>query len=92
MTGTLVTLVVMAWRQEALLRDTIAAAFAQTYQPLEILLSDDASPDGSFAVMQEMAAAYDGPHRVRLNCNPVNLGLIGHINRVFELAEGAYRL
>ncbi|MBL9057591.1 MAG: glycosyltransferase, partial [Rhodobacteraceae bacterium] len=48
-----VTLVVMAWRQEGLLRETIAAAFAQTYQPLEILLSDDASPDGSFAVMQD---------------------------------------
>ncbi len=89
MTGTLVTLVVMAWRQESLLRDTIAAAFAQTYQPLEILLSDDASADGSFAVMAEMANAYTGPHRVRLNRNPVNLGLIGHINRVFELAEGA---
>lgn len=89
MSGTLVTLVVMAWRQEALLRDTLAAALAQTYQPLEILLSDDASPDASFAVMEEMAAAYAGPHQIRLNRNPVNLGLIGHINRVFEMASGA---
>ena len=88
MTGTLVTLVVMVWRQEPLLRETIAAAFAQTYQPLEILLSDDASPDGSFAVMQDMAAAYSGPHRITFNRNPANLGLIGHINRVFELAGG----
>lgn len=72
-----------------MLREVIECAFAQTYQPLEILLSDDASPDGSFAVMEEMAAAYQGPHRVRLNRNPANLGLIGHVNRVFELAEGA---
>jgi glycosyltransferase involved in cell wall biosynthesis len=84
----LVSLVIMAWRQEPLLREVIAAAFAQTYQPLEIVLSDDASPDGSFAIMQEMAGAYTGPHIVRLNCNPQNLGLIGHVNRVFELAQG----
>ena len=63
--GELVSLVVMAWKQEALLPKVIAAAFAQTYQPLEIVLSDDASPDGSFAVMQEMAAAYRGPHLIR---------------------------
>ncbi len=86
--GELVSLVVMAWKQEALLPKVIAAAFAQTYQPLEIVLSDDASPDGSFAVMQEMAAAYRGPHLIRVNQNAENLGLIGHVNRVFELASG----
>ena len=85
----LVTFVVMAYRQEAMVRDAIAAAFAQTHSPLQILLSDDNSPDGTFGVMQEMAAAYHGPHTVKLNRNPTNLGLIGHINRVFELAEGA---
>lgn len=84
-----VSLVIMAWSQEALLPEVIAAAFAQTYQPLEIILSDDASPDGSFRVMEEMAAAYRGPHLVRLNRNPQNLGLIGHVNRVFELSTGA---
>lgn len=87
-TGALVSLVVMAWRQEALLPGVIAAAFVQTYQPLEIILSDDASPDGSFAVMQAMAAAYRGPHQIRLNRNDPNLGLIGHVNRVFDLAQG----
>ena len=87
--GELVTLVVMAWNQETMLREVIECAFAQTYQPLEILLSDDASPDGSFGLMQDMAARYHGPHRVRLNRNAENLGLIGHVNRVFELAAGA---
>ena len=53
--GELVTLVVMAWNQETMLREVIECAFAQTYQPLEILLSDDASPDGSFGLMQDMA-------------------------------------
>ena len=60
----------------------------RTGPPLEILLSDDASPDGTFSVMQAMAAAYAGPHRVVLNRNEQNLGLIGHLNRVMELASG----
>lgn len=83
-----VTLFVLAYRQEAHVRAAIEGAFAQTYQPLEILLSDDCSPDGTFAVMQEMAAAYRGPHKVVLNRNPSNLRLIGHLNRVMSLATG----
>lgn len=84
----LVTLAVIAYRQEAVVGEAIAAAFAQTHQPLEILLSDDCSPDGTFAVMERMAADYAGPHRLLLNRNPQNLGLVGHVNRVFDLAAG----
>ncbi len=84
----LVSLFVLAYSQEEHVRAAIAGAFAQTYSPLEIILSDDNSPDRTFAIMEEMAAAYDGPHRIVLNRNPINLGLIGHINRVMELASG----
>jgi glycosyltransferase involved in cell wall biosynthesis len=80
------SLVVMAYRQEAFIADTIAAAFAQDHPDLEIVLTDDSSPDGTFRVMEEMAAAYQGPHKIVLNRNPQNLGLIGHVNRLFDLA------
>lgn len=86
----LVSLFVLAYRQEDHVRAAIEGAFAQTYAPLEIILSDDCSPDGTFAVMEEMAAAYDGPHRVVLNRNPVNLGLTAHVSRVMEIAQGAF--
>jgi glycosyltransferase involved in cell wall biosynthesis len=86
----LVTLFVLAWRQEGFVREAIEGAFAQTYEPLEIVLSDDASPDGTFAVMQEMAAAYSGPHEVVLNRNPENLGLTAHVSRVMALASGGF--
>lgn len=89
-TAPLVSFFVLAYRQEAHVRAAIEGAFAQTWSPLEIILSDDCSPDGTFAVMEAMAAAYDGPHRVVLNRNPANLGLIGHINRVMEIATGAF--
>ena len=80
----------LAYRQEAHVAAAIAGAFAQTWPPLEILLSDDASPDGTYRVMQAMAAAYAGPHRVVLNRNEQNLGLIGHLNRVMALASGDF--
>jgi glycosyltransferase involved in cell wall biosynthesis len=80
------SLVVMAYRQEAFIADTIAAAYAQDYPDLEIVLTDDCSPDGTFQIMERMAAAYTGPHRLVLNRNPQNLGLIGHVNRLFDLA------
>lgn len=84
----LVTFFVMAYRQEALVREAIEGAFAQTYAPLEIILSDDNSPDGTYAVMEAMAAAYRGPHRVILNRNPVNLGIAAHIDRIMALSSG----
>ena len=90
MTRPLISFVLVCYKQEHFVREAVAGAFAQTYSPLEIILSDDCSPDGTFAVMEEMAEAYRGPHRVVLNRNPKNLGMIGHINRVVELAQGEF--
>ncbi|MCA9494687.1 MAG: glycosyltransferase family 2 protein, partial [Myxococcales bacterium] len=84
----LITFFVVAFNQEAFVREAIAGAFAQTWEPLQIVLSDDASKDGTFAIMEEMAAAYDGPHRVVLNRNPTNLGIGEHVNACMALAEG----
>lgn len=86
----LISFILVCYKQEHFVREAIEGAFAQTYSPLEIILSDDCSPDGTFAVMEEMAKAYRGPHRVVLNRNPKNLGMIGHINRVVELAQGEF--
>ena len=84
----LLTLVVLAYRQAPLIDAAIASALAQTGEPIEILLSDDASPDDTFARMQAHAAAYRGPHQVIARRNPVNLGLGGHVNAVMQAARG----
>jgi glycosyltransferase involved in cell wall biosynthesis len=84
----LLTLVVLAYRQAPLIDAAIASALAQTGEPIEILLSDDASPDDTFARMQAHAAAYRGPHQVIARRNPVNLGLGDHVNTVMQAARG----
>jgi glycosyltransferase involved in cell wall biosynthesis len=83
-------LVVMAYKQEAFIEATVAAALAQDHPGLEIVLSDDASPDATYQIMSSMAASYRGPHRIVLNRNPRNLGLIGHVNSLFQLTEADY--
>lgn len=84
-----VSFILLAYNQERFIREAVEGAFAQTYSPLEIILSDDCSSDLTFAVMQEMAAAYKGPHAIRLNRNETNLGLIEHFNRAYRLSSGA---
>lgn len=86
----LITLAVIAYRQEAYIREAVAGALSQTYAPLEIILSDDGSPDATYAVMEEMVRDYSGPHALRLRRNEKNLGLIGHLNAVLEEASGEW--
>ncbi len=83
------TIYVMAYNQEKDVRIAIASALAQDYPVLEVILSDDASTDNTFSIMEEMAQSYDGPHRVVLNRNPRNIGICRHINRIFEMSSGA---
>ena len=82
--------VLIAYRQEKFVRAAVEGALAQTYSPLEIVLSDDCSPDGTFEIMKELAAAYKGPHRIILNRNEINLGIAGNFNRAVSLASGKY--
>jgi glycosyltransferase involved in cell wall biosynthesis len=88
MSNPLLTLFVCAFNQEKFIRKAVEGALAQTYSPLEIILSDDCSADGTFGIMEEMAAAYRGPHQIVLNRNTKNLGIGGHVNRIVELSHG----
>lgn len=90
MDNPLVTFALLAYNQEDYIRAAVEAALAQTYSPLEIILSDDGSKDRTFNIMQELAAAYQGPHQVIVRRNEPNLGLAAHINAVWALAKGEF--
>jgi len=84
----LVTFALFAYNQEKYIREAVEGAFSQTYEPLEIILSDDCSSDRTYEIMQEMAEGYRGSHRVRLRRSEVNRGLGIHIRYVVEIARG----
>lgn len=83
-----VTYALFAFNQERFIRQAVEAAFAQTYKPLEIVLSDDCSSDQTFAIMRDMAANYHGPHQVRLVRNATNLGVLAHVIARGREAQG----
>jgi hypothetical protein len=86
----LVTFTVSTYNQERFIREAVEGAFAQTYSPLEILLSDDCSTDQTFAIMRDMAATYRGPHKVVLNRNARNMGVTEHINYLTQAMSGEF--
>ncbi len=79
----------MCYRHAPFVERAVRSALRQQGEPLDLLISDDASDDETFAIIEQTVAGYDGPHRVRLNRNDANLGM-GHFNRVLELSEGEY--
>jgi glycosyltransferase involved in cell wall biosynthesis len=84
----LVSMLLIAYNQQATIGEAIAGALAQTYRPLEILVSDDASSDGTHAAMVAAVAAYAGPHRVLVNRNESNLGIGAHLSLLVGKARG----
>ena len=84
----LVSMLLIAYRQPDTIARAIRAALAQTYSPLEIIASDDASDDATFAAMQAALAGYGGPHRIVLNRNPTNLGVGAHLSHLVGLSSG----
>lgn len=86
--GLLVTFALLAYNQERFIAEAIRGALSQTYQPLEIILSDDCSTDRTFEIMHQEIAGYCGPHEIRLNRNERNIGFGAHINHVTAMARG----
>ncbi len=70
------------------MRKAVRGALAQTYSPLEIIISDDCSTDRTFAIIRESISRYNGPHKIIVNRNETNMGLSAHANWVFSLANG----
>lgn len=64
----LVSTIIPAYNRPAMLREAVASVLAQTYRPVEIILSDDGSTDGTGAAADELAAAH--PDVIRAVHNP----------------------
>ena len=84
----LVTFVLFAYNQAAYIRQAVEAALAQTYEPLEIIISDDCSSDSTFQLISDLVRAYSGPHTVVARRNATNLGLAEHISTVMGTVNG----
>lgn len=86
----LVSYCLFTYKQDRYIAQSVDAALAQTYSPLEIIISDDCSTDQTYAIIEEKVRTYRGPHRVIINRNEGNLGIGGHVSFVAGLSTGDF--
>lgn len=84
----LVSFCVMSCNQRDYIEAAFRSALDQDYSPLEVIVSDEASEDGAWEIIQRIAAEYKGPHKIILNRNEHRLGTIGNWQKLCELSSG----
>jgi len=83
----LVSIGVPVYNGERFLRESLESLLAQDYAPLDIVISDNASEDGSAAICREFA---ERDSRVRYRRNETNLGALANFRGLQDLAGGPY--
>lgn len=86
----LVSMYILCFNHQDFVAEAIRGALAQTYNPLEIIISDDASEDRTWEIIQETVADYKGPHQVIVRRNDHNLGISEHINECWKQCSGKW--
>ncbi len=71
------------YNYEGYLGETLRSALDQTFDDLEVVVADNASTDGSVAVIEGI----DDP-RLRFRINRCNVGFAGNLVKATEMAEG----
>jgi glycosyltransferase involved in cell wall biosynthesis len=85
-----VTFLLLTYNHERYVREAVLAAFAQDYHPLQIVISDDASPDKTYNRIMEEVRRYRGPHEVCVNRNVRRLRSVEHLTHVMSMVKGDF--
>jgi glycosyltransferase involved in cell wall biosynthesis len=84
-----VSILIPTFNQENFIGSCIASALAQTYDNLEVIVSDDGSNDST----EQIARRFLTNPRVRYERNPRNIGRVNNYRRLlYELASGDWVL
>lgn len=87
----LVSVIVVAYRSAKTIGETLDSIAAQTYPDIELLISDDKSPDDTVAVAQKWLEQNQGKlQNMELVTTEENTGIAGNINRALKQATGDY--
>ncbi len=85
----LVSILITSYNQKDYILEAIESAINQTYDNLEIVISDDCSTDGSVELINQYISNYKGKKEIRFNVNSTNLGIRDNFMKLFyELSKG----
>lgn len=87
----LVSILIPIYNVEEYIEQCVRSVFGQTYENLEIIFVDDASPDNSVAIVEKVVKDYPNrKNRIYIIHNPSNKGL-GFTRKIaIEAAHGEY--
>jgi len=84
-----VSFIILSYNNARFLEQAIQSVIDQDYADcMQIIVSDDASTDDSWTVMQSIASQYKGRHDVIMRRNKDNLGICSNLNEAFKLSIG----
>jgi glycosyltransferase involved in cell wall biosynthesis len=87
--GVSVSAVLLCYNCEDYIGEALQSALDQDCPPMQLIVSDDASTDGTVDIVQSILASYRGPHRTEFYQRPINSGSkSAHLNNVFPRATG----
>lgn len=82
-----VTIGIPVYNEEKYIAQTLLSAVGQTYQDIRILVSDNASTDSTFEIIQDIANQYSNIKVIR---QPHNIGATANFEYVMQLADTEY--
>lgn len=84
----LVSISIATYNQRQWIDETLTSALTQDYGPLEVVVADDGSSDGTIEIIQGYAAKYPG--RLIPLVGGEHLGITGNSNRALRACRGKY--
>lgn len=87
----LVSFCVSFFNQRKYVADALAGAFAQTYRPLEVVIGDDCSTDGTADEVERVISEYraaGGDLKITFRRGEKNLGIMRHWMELVKLGRG----
>ncbi|MBW4615428.1 MAG: glycosyltransferase [Desmonostoc vinosum HA7617-LM4] len=81
----LVSVIIPTYNRPEYLKQAIASAINQTYQNIEIIVSDNCSLEDPQAIVESF-----GDSRIRFWRHPQNIGMIANQIHAFSMAQGKY--
>ena len=88
----LYTVIILCYRNFHYIYDAMESVFRQDYSAIELIISDDCSPNFPAKEIEEYLLSHKSEQVVsyKINHEPKNLGTVKHLNHARQLATGEY--